>query len=159
MSSVQPLLSETAAGSASRMTACASASLIGGALGSLAQLARKALSPIRAACNHRMQPSLRKHFGIGNILPMDDRTEHYPQAGRERMILPQPIASTGTGVPNMEKEMLARMSPERVFMMGDNPDLPRMPEAPRLLDFFRLRFSQMTYRHLLQSAKLALQAG
>jgi HD domain len=83
----------------------------------------------------------------------------YPQAGRERMILPQPISGLGTGVPNMEKAMLARMAPDRVFMMGDNPALPRMPKAPQLLDFFRLRFSEITYRHLLQSAKTALDAG
>ena len=93
---------------------------------------------------------------------MDDKTlddEAFPQPGRERMILPQPINALGTGQPNMEAPMLARMSPERVFMMGDNPALPRMPKAPKLLDFFRLRFTDITYRHLLQSAKTALDAG
>ncbi len=44
-------------------------------------------------------------------------------------------------------------------MLGDNPLLPRMPQAPRLLDFFRLRFTPITRNHLLQSAKLALSAG
>ena len=83
----------------------------------------------------------------------------YPQAGRERLILPQPIASQGTPVPNVEKAMLKQLSPTTVFMMGDNPALPRMPKAPKLLDFFRLRFSQITFRHLLQSAKTALHAG
>jgi hypothetical protein len=75
---------------------------------------------------------------------------------RTRLILPQPIATLGTGTPNTEKQMLARLGPDTVFMMGDNPTLPSMPRAPRLLDFFRLRFSDITYRHLLQSAKLAL---
>jgi hypothetical protein len=83
----------------------------------------------------------------------------FPQAGLERMILPQPIASLGTGNPNVEKAMLQDLGPGRVFMMGDNPELPRMPKAPRLLDFFRLRFTEVTYRHLLQSAKTALDAG
>lgn len=85
--------------------------------------------------------------------------EAFPQQGRERVICPQPITVLGTGLPNLEKPLLARMSPERVFMMGDNPALPRMPKAPKLLDFFRLRFSDITYRHLLQSAKTALDAG
>src|SRR2546430_2029091 len=40
-----------------------------------------------------------------------------------------------------------------------NPALPRMPKAPKVLDFFRLRFSEITFRHLLQSAKTALDAG
>jgi hypothetical protein len=83
----------------------------------------------------------------------------YPQAGRERMILGQPLASLGTGVPNTEKSLLQRLGPDAVFMMGDNPALPRMPKAPKLLDFFRLRFSEITFRHLLQSAKTALDAG
>jgi HD domain len=89
----------------------------------------------------------------------EDDSSAYPQAGRERMILPQPVSTLGTGQPNVERPMLQRMSPERVFMMGDNPALPRMPKAPKLLDFFRLRFTEITYRHLLQSAKTALDAG
>jgi hypothetical protein len=89
----------------------------------------------------------------------DDDPAGYPQAGRERMTLPQPISMVSSGRLSSEKEMLARMSPQRVFMMGDNPALPRMPKAPKLLDFFRLRFSEITFRHLLQSAKTALDAG
>ncbi|MBX5461834.1 MAG: HD domain-containing protein [Steroidobacteraceae bacterium] len=85
--------------------------------------------------------------------------EPYPQAGRERMIMPQPIALLGNGATNPEKELLARLDARHVFMMGDNPALPRMPKAPTLLDFFRLRFSDIAFRHLLQSAKLALDAG
>ena len=46
-----------------------------------------------------------------------------------------------------------------VMMMGDNPALPPMPRAPKLLDFFRLRFQDITFRHLLQSAQLALDEG
>jgi hypothetical protein len=83
----------------------------------------------------------------------------YPQAGRERLILAQPIVFQGTGRSSDEKELMGRLDPKTVFMMGDNPTLPRMPKAPRLLDFFRLRFSDITFRHLLQSAKSALDAG
>jgi hypothetical protein len=47
-----------------------------------------------------------------------------------------------------------------VFMMGDNPALPRMPQRPALLDFFRLRFGDtITARHLLTSAGRALDEG
>jgi hypothetical protein len=115
-----------------------------------------------------MAASLLNVTGIGNIPCMDDKPiphetdpSEFPQAGRERMILPQPISALGTGQPNMEEALLARMAPERVFMMGDNPALARMPKAPKLLDFFRLRFafSGITFRHLLQSAKNALDAG
>jgi hypothetical protein len=83
----------------------------------------------------------------------------YPQAGRTRMTLPPPITFLGTGIAPLEKEMIGRLNADTVFMMGDNPALPRMPKAPKLLDFFRLRFGDITYRHLLQSAKTALEAG
>src|SRR5882672_585983 len=75
------------------------------------------------------------------------------------MILPQPIASQGTGNADPEKSMLRQLSTGAVFMMGDNPALPRMPKTPKLLDFFRLRFSDIAFRHLLQSAKTALDSG
>jgi hypothetical protein len=85
--------------------------------------------------------------------------EAYTQAGRNRMLMPQPIAVVGTGTANPEKALLRRMDANHVFMMGDSPQLPRMPKAPKLLDFFRLRFSDIAFRHLLQSAKTALDAG
>jgi hypothetical protein len=45
----------------------------------------------------------------------------------------------------------------RLHMMGDDPRLPKMPKAPTLFDFFRLRFGPST--HLLQSARLAQKRG
>ncbi len=83
----------------------------------------------------------------------------FPQAGRRRLILPSPVGRIGTAVPNPEAELLAQLSPDTVMMMGDNPALPKMPAKPRLLDFFRLRFDDITVRHLLISAKRALDAG
>jgi len=83
----------------------------------------------------------------------------WPQQGRERMIIPAPVGRIGTGAPEIEMEMLARMDPDHVFMMGDNPALPRMPARPRLVDFFRHRFGDITVRHLTTSAKRALDEG
>ena len=83
-----------------------------------------------------------------------------PQAGHERMIMPQPIALVGRDAENPERALLKRMNETgAVFMMGQNPDLPVMPARPKLLDFFHYRFSDIAYMHLLQSAKLALDAG
>jgi hypothetical protein len=84
----------------------------------------------------------------------DKPTQH----GRRRIIAPQPIAMQGTG-PNVELAQLAELNENTVMMMGDNPALPQMPKAPRLMDFFRLRFSQLAWKHLLQSAQNALHAG
>lgn len=83
----------------------------------------------------------------------------YPQAGRERMIMPHPISWIGTGRPNPEDEFIARMDENHVFMMGDNPALPRMPEKPTLLDFFKYRFNDIAVRHLTVSGKRAMDDG
>lgn len=85
--------------------------------------------------------------------------DEWPQAGRERMIVPAPVGRIGTDVPDPEPAMLARMNPQSVFMMGDNPALPRMPERPKLIDFFRYRFNDITIRHLTVSAMRALEQG
>ncbi|WP_408590560.1 hypothetical protein [Novosphingobium sp.] len=83
----------------------------------------------------------------------------WPQAARERMIYPSPVGWKGTDFVDNEEELLAQLNPRTVFMMGDNPALPRMPERPQLLDFFDLRFGGLTARHLLVSAKRALDDG
>lgn len=83
----------------------------------------------------------------------------WPQAGRERLIVPAPVGIRGSEIHDPEADHLAKLDAGHVMMMGDNPALPRMPEAPGLLDFFRLRFQGITARHLLTSAAKALEAG
>lgn len=83
----------------------------------------------------------------------------WPQQGRTRLIIPAPVGRIGTGQPDPEPELLSRLDPDHVMMMGDNPALPRMPERPRLVDFFRYRFCDIAVRHLTTSAKRALDAG
>jgi hypothetical protein len=53
-------------------------------------------------------------------------------------------------------ELMAK-NPGKVFLMGADPRLPKMPEKPTLIDYFRCRFASTS--HLLQSATLALKAG
>ncbi|HXC60882.1 MAG TPA: HD domain-containing protein [Steroidobacteraceae bacterium] len=84
-----------------------------------------------------------------------------PQAGRERLAMPQPVSNfTAEGMQEPEPPLLRRMNEHgAVFMMGQNPTLPVMPEKPRLLDFFHYRFTDIAFRHLLQSAKQAMDSG
>jgi hypothetical protein len=88
-----------------------------------------------------------------------DQFDTYPQAAYRRLILPAPIAWRGTDQPDIEAEMLAQLAPGTVLMMGDNPALAKMPDKPRLLDFFKCRLTDVTFRHLLTSAKRALDSG
>ena len=89
----------------------------------------------------------------------DDADAPYPQSGYERVILPPPVATNGTDAAQVEAAYLGKLKAGTVFMMGDNPLLPRMPARPRLLDFFKCRITDITYRHLLMSAKRAMEAG
>ncbi len=84
-----------------------------------------------------------------------------PQAGRERLTMPQPLGNFDSdGMHQPEPALLKQMYDSgAVFMMGQNANLPLMPERPRLLDFFHYRFTDIAFRHLLQSAKFALDAG
>jgi HD domain len=50
-----------------------------------------------------------------------------------------------------------RKREDQVFLMGPDPRLRPMPEAPTLIDFFRQRFGPAA--HLLQSARLAQKKG
>lgn len=100
-------------------------------------------------------------------MPSEIAPEPYTgsQAGKRRLVFPQPIANLGAPgedeatVDARERAMLKELGPDCVMMMGENPALPKMPEKPTLMDFFKLRFSPITRMHLLQSAKLALDAG
>jgi hypothetical protein len=75
------------------------------------------------------------------------------------LIVPPPVGLRGTAMADPEPAMLASLDAGHVMMMGDNPALARMPKCPSLMDFFRLRFSGITARHLLTSAARALDAG
>lgn len=59
--------------------------------------------------------------------------------------------------PTPNAGMLMRDRPGARILMGDDPRLPKMPEKPTLVDFFRLRFGPSM--HLLQSARHAKRAG
>jgi len=52
---------------------------------------------------------------------------------------------------------LMKANPGAHFLMGDDPRLPKMPEKPTLIDFFKLRFGPSM--HLLQSAHHAKKNG
>lgn len=95
---------------------------------------------------------------IGTDIALDP--DYYdPQPGKTRLVFTSPLGRIGTGAEDPEPEMLRRLGPDTVMMMGDNPALPVMPRRPRLLDFFRLRFTDIAFRHLLTSAKRALADG
>ena len=61
------------------------------------------------------------------------------------------LGAVGMGIGEQKKH------PGKLFLIGDDPRLPKMPEKPTLLDYFELRMRGAN--HLLQSATHALKAG
>lgn len=105
---------------------------------------------------HELPASLRGG-GLTNWVrePLDDAVDR-----RRRIQLPAAAATMGTPAHELRQTILAEgRTPDTIMMMGDNPDLPRMPERPTLRDFFRLRFDDTGRRHLLQSARVARENG
>ena len=74
----------------------------------------------------------------------------------ERAVVPSIIYISGEHDP---RKGAPPRTPGKKVMMGDDPRLPKMPEKPTLLDFFRLRFMTGSTQHLLQSARLAQKNG
>src|SRR5207249_4086998 len=65
------------------------------------------------------------------------------------------LADGDTSIPN--GAALLAQNPGKYMLMGDDPRLPKMPERPTLMDFFKYRFGPAN--HLLQSARHAVRAG
>jgi len=62
-----------------------------------------------------------------NKISHSTSSEDCPQAGRERVIMPQPIALLGAHADDVEHALLDRVRKTgAVFMMGQNPALPVM---------------------------------
>ena len=73
--------------------------------------------------------------------------------------MPQPIDAILDPEHDLENRILSQLGPGTLMMAGDNPALPKMPERPTILDFFRLRFRRLAVSHMLQSARNARKAG
>ena len=66
------------------------------------------------------------------------------------------MAEADMGPPPNVNALMAQ-NPRARVLMGDDPRLPKMPEAPTLMDFFKYRFGPAA--HLLQSARHAMKNG
>jgi hypothetical protein len=102
-------------------------------------------------------PASLREAGLANWIrePLDDAVD-----GRRRIMFPPAVAIMGTPLRDCQGALLAQSRrPDTIFMMGDNPALPTMPERPVLQDFFQLRLSKIGATHLLQSARVARENG
>ncbi|MBI3433925.1 MAG: HD domain-containing protein [Proteobacteria bacterium] len=87
-----------------------------------------------------------------------DELEEHMMHELDCIITKSVLFNMGDGKVEIENgpALLAR-NPGKFMLMGADPRLPRMPEKPTLLVYFRCRFASTA--HLLQSATHALKAG
>jgi hypothetical protein len=112
--------------------------------------------PSEQVLPHELPASLRE-AGLTNWIrePLDDAVDR-----RRRILFPPAAATMGTPASQCQGALLAEARhADTIFMMGDNPALPAMPDRPALRDFFELRFSQIARTHLMQSARVARENG
>lgn len=88
-----------------------------------------------------------------------DELEHQMIEEMDAVVEKSILYSLGDGIMREVKSsgFLQKKYPGKHMLMGDDPRLPKMPDRPTLLDFFKYRFAG-SY-HLLQSARLAQKAG
>jgi len=102
-------------------------------------------------------PASLRESGLTNWIrePLADAVDK-----RRRIMMPPMVALMGT-LAASHRDALANEArrPDTIVMMGDHPDLPKMPERPTLADFFRLRLHRKDVRHMLQSARVARENG
>jgi len=85
-----------------------------------------------------------------------EAAEHALSQELDRLVIVKSVIySSGESDPRVP--MKRPPSAGKRFLMGHDPRLPRMPERPTLIDFFRYRFAPAN--HLLQSARLAQKNG
>jgi hypothetical protein len=94
---------------------------------------------------------------------MSEKRHEINQQGvaRPDPLFMQPALGTYGTREHTEKwdKLKRQMADGGILMMGENPDLPKMPQRPTLVDFFKLRFAPYISEHMLQSAQMARSAG
>jgi hypothetical protein len=84
-----------------------------------------------------------------------EAAEHAASQELDRVVVKSVIYTSGDRDPRQP----AHRPPDqgKLYMMGHDPRLPRMPDKPTLFDFFTYRFGPAA--HLLQPARLARKNG
>ena len=84
-----------------------------------------------------------------------EAAEHAMSQELDRVVVKSVIYTSGERDPTVPVQRPPDQG--KLYMMGHDPSLPRMPGKPTLFDFFKYRFAPAN--HLLQSARLALKNG
>jgi hypothetical protein len=87
-----------------------------------------------------------------------DELEEQMARDLEKIVTKSVLFNLADGKVEMDSgPALQKKYPGKYMLMGADPRLPKMPDKPTLVDFFKCRFA--TTAHLLQSARLARKNG
>jgi hypothetical protein len=95
-----------------------------------------------------------------NISQRADEMERQMSQELDRLTVKSVLYTSGERDPTQPVPLPKQVDEQgrmHYFQMGHDARLPKMPDRPTLLDFFKYRFGPST--HLLQSARLARKAG
>ncbi|MGA3304170.1 MAG: HD domain-containing protein [Methylovirgula sp.] len=92
-----------------------------------------------------------------NCLDRAEALEHQMAMALDKAVVRSVISVSGDIDPTQFPDFAPQALTGKRLLMGDDPRLQPMPKRSKLLDFFKHRFAGAA--HLLQSAKLALNAG
>ena len=96
--------------------------------------------------------------GAKTLSERADALEEHMMHELEHIVTKSVLFNLGDGKVEMDSgASLMAENPGKYMLMGEDPRLPKMPEKPTLVDYFKCRFASTA--HLLQSATLALKAG
>jgi hypothetical protein len=84
-----------------------------------------------------------------------EAAEHAMSQELDRIVVKSVLFTSGERDPALPMQRPPDQG--KLYLMGPDPRLPRMPDRPTLFDFFRCRFGPSA--HLLQSARLAQKNG
>jgi hypothetical protein len=92
---------------------------------------------------------------VMTTLERAEAAEHAMSQELDRVVVKSVIYTSGERDP---RQPVPRPPDQgKLYMMGQDPRLPRMPAKPTLIDYFKYRFGPAN--HLLQSARLAQKNG
>jgi hypothetical protein len=109
----------------------------------------------------RMGPQAANANKLTSQMTLSEKADHLEEQmmlDLDRIVTKSVFSNLTDGRVEMEGgAMLQAKHPGKYFNMGEDPRLPKMPDKPTLMDYFKYRLASTN--HLLQSGALAIKNG
>ncbi|MGA9090980.1 MAG: HD domain-containing protein, partial [Bradyrhizobium sp.] len=106
---------------------------------------------------HREEVEMDDHAQANTLSERADALEEHMMHELEHIVIKSALFNLADGKLDDDTAAVLARNPGKYLIMKEDPRLPKMPEKPTLIDYFRCRFASTA--HLLQSATHAKKAG